>query len=362
MNYLYFWKNMKTEIHEKYMKRCLQLAVQARAFVGHNPMVGAVIVHNDKIIGEGYHRQFGKEHAEVMAIQSVKDKNLLSDSSIYVSLEPCAHVGKTPPCADLIIKHKIPRVYIACKDSFSLVSGKGIKKLKKTCQVVKVGILEKEAIALNRSFFNYQEKQRPFIILKWAESLDSFIDVERAANHKGSFQISNLESKFYNHYWRAEESAILIGKQTALIDNPKLSVRKVEGNNPIRMVIDKNLAIPSSNHLFDQSQETWIFNSIQTKMEGINHYVKLDFTRDIISQMMDYCFNQNIKSIIIEGGKTTIEGFIKAKVWDEIRVFKSDSLLNRGLEAPNIIGMEPSEIKSIGNNKIYLFHPENNVK
>ncbi len=342
------------------MRRCLQLASQARSFVGHNPMVGAVIVHNDIIIGEGYHREFGKEHAEVMAIQNVKDKSLLSESSLYVSLEPCAHKGKTPPCADLIIKHSIPHVYIACKDPFSQVAGKGIKKLKKVCKTVKVGILEKEAIALNIAFFNYQEKERPFIILKWAESLDSFIDVERAQNHKGSFQISNLESKFYNHLWRAEATAILIGKQTALIDNPKLSVRKVMGTNPIRMVIDKNLAIPSSNHILDQSQETWIFNDIETKMVGIVHYVKLDFSKNIIEKMMHYCYEQNIKSIIIEGGKHTIEGFLKSNVWDEIRVFKSDSLLKRGLEAPNIIGMEPSEVKNIGNNKIYLFHPENN--
>ncbi len=339
------------------MRRCLQLASQARAFVGHNPMVGAVVVHNNKIIGEGYHRQYGKEHAEVMAIQNVQNKELLSESSIYVSLEPCAHTGKTPPCLDLILKHQIPKVYIACQDPFSLVSGKSIKKLKKHCKEVQVGILEKEAMDLNRSFFNYQEQERPFVILKWAESLDSFIDVERATNHKGSFQISNLESKFYNHFWRAEESAILIGKQTALIDNPKLSVRKVKGNSPIRMVIDKFLAIPSSNHILDQSQETWIFNGIETKMDGIIHYVKLDFSKDIIVQMMKYCYDQNIKSIIIEGGKHTIDGFLKSGVWDEIRVFKSNSLLKRGLKAPNIIGMDPSEIKKIGDNKIYVFHP-----
>ncbi len=351
---------MKAELHEKYMRRCLQLAGQARAFVGHNPMVGAVIVYKDKIIGEGYHRQFGKEHAEVMAIKNVKDKSLLSECALYVSLEPCAHTGKTPPCTNLIIEHKIPKVYIACQDPFSLVAGKGIKKLKKKCKEVVVGILESEAIELNRSFFNYQEKLRPFIILKWAESLDSFIDIERAINHKGSFQISNLESKFYNHFWRAEENAILIGKQTALIDNPKLSVRKVQGNNPIRMVIDKHLAIPKKNNILDQSQETWIFNAIETKMVGIIHYVKLDFSKNIIEQMMEYCYNQNIKSIIVEGGKHTIEGFLKAHIWDEIRVFKSNSLLKRGLQAPNIIGMEPSEVKKIGNNKIYIFHPENN--
>jgi diaminohydroxyphosphoribosylaminopyrimidine deaminase/5-amino-6-(5-phosphoribosylamino)uracil reductase len=349
---------MKTDPHHIYMQRCLQLASQSRAFVGTNPMVGSVIVHEGKIIGEGYHREFGKEHAEVMAINNVKDKSLLVDSTLYVNLEPCAHHGKTPPCANLIIEHKIPKVYIATQDPFSLVAGKGIKKLKKHCKEVHVGLMEKEAIDLNRAFFRREEKNRPFIILKWAESLDSFIDIERSEDHIGSFQISNLQSKYYNHYWRSQEKAILIGKQTALVDNPKLTVRKVKGNNPIRMVIDKNLAIPPHNHLLDQNIVTWVFNSHQTKMDGIIHYVKLDFKKEVLPQLLDYCHLNGIRSIIIEGGKYTINRFLQAKLWDEIRVFKSDILLKTGLEAPNITGMEPTDIKSIGSNKIYIFHPE----
>ena len=318
---------------EKYIFRCIQLAQNGLCNAAPNPMVGAVIVHNDKIIGEGYHARCGEAHAEVNAIRSVKDKSLLKESTIYVSLEPCSHYGKTPPCADLIIEQGIPRVVIGCMDPFSLVAGRGINKLRNAGIDVTVGVLEDECRQLIRRFITFHTEKRPYILLKWAQSADGYIDKERKDG--SPVILSSSLTTMLVHKKRAEYSAILVGRNTALLDNPSLTTRHWFGKNPVRLVIDKDLSLPSSLHLFDGSVRTLVF----TQREDYPNYpqtefIKLDFSKDILPQIMEVLYQEKLQSLIVEGGSILLQSFIDAGLWDEARIEVSPTLLEKGITAP----------------------------
>ncbi|MBA3972213.1 MAG: bifunctional diaminohydroxyphosphoribosylaminopyrimidine deaminase/5-amino-6-(5-phosphoribosylamino)uracil reductase RibD, partial [Bacteroidetes bacterium] len=283
--------------HETYMKRCLELAVKGLGNAAPNPMVGSLVVCDDKIIGEGYHEQYGQAHAEVNAINAVDDKELLKRSTLYVNLEPCSHFGKTPPCADLIIEHKIPNVIIGNIDSNSLVSGRGIEKMIKAGIDVRTGILEDDCRKLNKRFFTYHEKKRPYIILKWAQTADGFIDARRNdENTSKPVQISNSDSKKLLHLWRSQEQAIMIGTNTALLDDPMLTVREVKGKNPLRITVDKWLRIPKQFNLFDKSTPTLIFTSTDGASETNLEYKKIDFDKKVIPQVLEELYKRNVHS------------------------------------------------------------------
>ena len=319
---------------EFFMNRCLELASKGLERVSPNPMVGSVIVYENKIIGEGYHMKYGKEHAEVNAIASVKDKSLLKDSTLYVNLEPCAHFGKTPPCSNLIIEHKIPKVVIGCVDTFSDVNGKGIMKMEKAGIKVSIGVLEKESRELNKRFFNFHEKKRPYIILKWAESKDGFIAPK---DQTAPFWMTCSDSKKLVHQYRAEEDAILVGRITAEKDNPSLTVREVTGKNPTRIVIDKDLKLSKKLNLFNNQAKTIIFNSIKTEEIDSNYYIKIDFN-NLIENILQELYKQNIQSLIIEGGAKTLQSFIDKKLWEEARIFTANRTLVEGVKAPTLDG------------------------
>ena len=339
-----------------YMQRCIDLASRGIAQVAPNPMVGAVLVYEDRVIGEGYHMHYGQAHAEVNCLASVKaeDQQLISRSTLYVSLEPCNHFGKTPPCSDLIIKNKIPEVVIGCSDSFEKVNGTGIQKLKEAGINVKCGILEEEAQFLNRRFFTFHQKQRPYIILKWAQSKDGFIAAD--ANHRT--KISNEITDKLVHQWRSEESAIMVGTHTVHFDNPELTVRHVSGRNPVRVIIDKNLSIPDNSKILNQEAPTIIFNEISDIEKGLNRFVKLDFAQDSLSQMMSYLYQEKIMSVIVEGGQKLLQSFIDQHLWDEARVIKNKDLeLQRGVAAPKLNAVEKKEDGfELQNNRINFYY------
>ena len=324
------------KVQEKYIKRCIELAKNGLGTTYPNPLVGCVIVYENKIIGEGWHKKSGEAHAEVIAIESVQNKELLSSSTLYVSLEPCSHFGKTPPCADLILKYKIPNVFIGTIDPNSKVAGKGIQKLKDSGVNVTFGILEKECNELNKRFFTFHRKNRPFIILKWAESSDGFISPKNKDEQKPVW-ISNEYSRQLVHKWRSEEQAILVGTQTIIDDNPSLTVRNWVGNNPIRVVIDRENTIDSSYNVFDNQAKTIVFSNKEvTSNSDTIQYIKVDFDKNSTQVIVDKLFENNIQSIIIEGGKKTIQSFIDAHLWDEARVFIGGINLNKGTKAPKI--------------------------
>ena len=299
-----------------------------------NPLVGCVIVYENKIIGEGWHKKSGEAHAEVIAIESVQNKKLLSSSTLYVSLEPCSHFGKTPPCADLILKYKIPNVVIGTIDPNSKVAGKGIQKLKDSGVNVTFGILEKECNELNKRFFTFHRKSRPFIILKWAESSDGFISPKNRSEEKPVW-ISNEYSRQLVHKWRSEEQAILVGTQTIIDDNPSLTVRDWTGENPIRVIIDKENNVDSSKNVFDNQAKTIVFSSkeVNSNSETIQN-IKIDFDINSTQTIVEKLYENNIQSIIIEGGSKTIQSFIDANIWDEARVFIGEIKLHDGTKAP----------------------------
>ena len=318
---------------EKYMARCIQLAQNGLCNAAPNPMVGAVIVHHDTIIGEGYHARCGEAHAEVNAIRSVKDESLLKESTIYVSLEPCSHHGKTPPCADLIISKQIPKVVIGCKDPFALVAGRGIQKLRDAGIEVKVGVLENECMQLIERFVTFHTKKRPFILLKWAESADGFIDCQRTEG-KPVLLSSPLTSMLV-HKLRADYSAILVGKRTALLDNPSLTTRSWYGKNPTRIVIDKDLSLPANLHLFNEEAPTIVFTqATQTPDYPQTEFVQLNFAEDILPQIMEALYQRKLQSLMVEGGNYTLQSFIDAGLWDEVRIEVSPIHLNEGVKAP----------------------------
>ena len=321
-------------IDEQYMSRCIQLAELGAGNVAPNPMVGAILVYDDKIIGEGYHKKYGEAHAEVNCINSVEEKNkhLIEKSTIYVSLEPCAHYGKTPPCADLIIKNNIPKVVIGTKDIYKEVAGAGIEKLKNAGIEVLTGVLENECIDLNKRFFTFHQKQRPYIILKWAQSANGKIG---SANNE-RILISNDYSNRLVHRWRSEESAILVGTNTALKDNPSLTTRLWKGKNPIRIVIDKNLKLPHELKIFSKTTNTIIFNSLKNTIEENVEYIKLE-NKNFLEEMLRALYKLNIQSMLVEGGAKTLQSFIDAGLWDEARVITNEEMIiESGIDAPEI--------------------------
>ena len=319
---------------EKYIRRCIQLARNGMCNAAPNPMVGAVIVHNDRIIGEGYHARCGEGHAEVNAIRSVKDESLLQESTIYVSLEPCSHYGKTPPCADLIIRKGIPRVVVGCVDPFSLVSGRGIQKLKDAGIDVKVGVLEAECRQLIKRFVTFNTQQRPYITLKWAESADGFIDINREEGQP--VVLSTPITSMYVHKQRAEHHAILVGRRTALLDNPSLTTRNWYGKNPVRLVIDKELTLPTSLKLFDGSAPTWIFTAQDKASTSQVIYFKLDFSRSILPQILQKLYENKLQALLVEGGSRLLQSFIDEGLWDEIYTEHSAKVLENGVKEPVI--------------------------
>ncbi|MFA6057590.1 MAG: bifunctional diaminohydroxyphosphoribosylaminopyrimidine deaminase/5-amino-6-(5-phosphoribosylamino)uracil reductase RibD [Taibaiella sp.] len=341
-------------IREQYMQRCIDLALKGAGHVSPNPMVGAVLVYNNQIIGEGWHKQYGQAHAEVNCIASVSDDNreLIRKSTLYVSLEPCAHYGKTPPCADLIVQHNIPEVIIGCTDSFKEVSGKGIAKLKAAGVKVTLGVLEKECRWLNRRFFTRQELSRPYIILKWAQSDDAFIAPEGGKH----FMLSNIFSQKMVQKMRSEEDAILVGYNTALHDNPKLNNRYGSGKQPLRIVIDPELKLPHELQLFDQSQRTIVFNYLKSEEKENIQWLQLNRDRSFAQQIMELL--KNINSIIIEGGSKTLQAFIDTDLWDEAVVFKTPHLLQRGTKAPQLKNSIRADQLQLQNDSINIYHHE----
>jgi len=324
---------------EKYIRRCIQLAQNGLGTTYPNPMVGSVIVYEDTIIGEGWHKKAGEPHAEVNAINSVKDKSLLQKATIYVSLEPCSHFGKTPPCSDLIVKNKIPKVVIGTVDPNVKVAGNGIKKLVEAGINVTVGILENECNELNKRFFTFHQKKRPYIILKWAESQDGFISPKEKSEQKPVW-ITNTYSRQLVHKWRSEEQAILVGTQTVIDDNPKLDVRDWTGKNPTRIVLDRNNRIEKSRNVFDNQSKTLFFSKEKTNNDKENLiFETLDFEKNIASQVADALYKHQIQSVIIEGGRQTIQTFIDANLWDEARIFKGNILFKEGTAAPILNGI-----------------------
>ena len=320
---------MKYEVQDElYMMRCLQLAVMAEGQTSPNPMVGAVVVHDGKIIGEGYHHRAGEPHAEPNAIASVKDESLLKEATMYVSLEPCSHWGKTPPCADLIVRKGLKKVVIATLDPNPKVAGRGVKILQDAGIEVVVGVLEEEARWLNRRFMTVQEKHRPYVILKWAETADGIIDVCREEKGNGPIKISNSVTKTLNHQVRVEEDAIMVATCTALLDDPHLTVTKWTGRNPVRVLLDRSLRVPADYRIFDDAARTIVFvdyrlqiTDYRLQRTGDNvEFVGIDFEGNIVQSVMDELYKRGVMSIIIEGGAKWLQTVIDSGLWDEARV------------------------------------------
>ena len=341
------------------MQRAVSLAKKGTRLAYPNPCVGAVIVCDGKIIGEGYTSAYGGPHAEVNAINSVADESLLSKSTLYVTLEPCAHYGKTPPCANLIEAKKIPKIYIGCVDTFAAVAGKGIEILLKAGREVHVGVLEKECIELHKRFFTYHNKKRPYIVLKWAETQDGFIDKKREVNSLEEAKptwISNELSKQKVHQIRAMEHAILVGTNTALKDNPTLTTRSYGGVSPVRILIDKNLRVPKTYHLYNGEVKTIIFTEQEASNESVQ-FAKIDFSKSILPQIMEVLYQEKIQSVLVEGGKQLLESFIEQDLWDEAFVFVGNDKFEKGVKAP-VLGVNPNETYALGTNTVKHYTKE----
>jgi diaminohydroxyphosphoribosylaminopyrimidine deaminase / 5-amino-6-(5-phosphoribosylamino)uracil reductase len=326
-------KNPEHHTDSIFMMRALELALEGSGYVSPNPLVGCVIVHDDKIIGEGWHRKYGEAHAEVNAVNSVENKSLLQESTVYVNLEPCSHFGKTPPCADMLITNRVKKVVVANLDSNPIVAGNGVKKLRDAGIHVITGICEEEGRELNKRFFTFMEKQRPYIILKWAQTADDFI----ARENYDSKWISNEYSRQLVHKWRTEEDALLIGTKTAAHDNPQLNVRDWTGRNPVRVVLDRFLRLDPKLHVFDNKQKTICYNVMNHEEHNGMSLIRLD-DKDFIKNVLTDLYKQKIQSVIIEGGSQTLLSFVEAGLWDEARIFISPHTFIKGIAAPMITG------------------------
>ncbi|MCR9181821.1 MAG: bifunctional diaminohydroxyphosphoribosylaminopyrimidine deaminase/5-amino-6-(5-phosphoribosylamino)uracil reductase RibD [Flavobacteriaceae bacterium] len=343
--------------HQKYIQRCIDLAQNGLGKTYPNPMVGSVVVYKDSIIGEGWHQKAGEPHAEVNAIAGVKDKSLLKKATIYVSLEPCSHFGKTPPCADLIIAHKIPKVVVGCLDPNPKVAGRGVKKLLESGCEVAVGILENECKNLNKRFFTFHQKKRPYIILKWAQTADGFIAPKEQETGK-PFWITGSASKQLLHKWRSEEQAILVGTTTVLKDNPQLTNRIWEGNNPVRVVLDQHLKINKEAAVLDGTMKTIVITSNnQTDFPVYKnvHFETVVFDKNLSQHICEVLYNHQIQSVIIEGGTQTLMTFIESNLWDQARVFTSQKILNQGIKAP-VLNKNINQTVQISEDQLSLFY------
>lgn len=323
-------------VEEKYMHRCLQLAQFGGGYVSPNPMVGAVLVINDEIIGEGYHRRFGEAHAEPNAINSVENKELLKQATLYVNLEPCSFYGKTPPCADLIVRSGIPRVVIGTLDPHPKVSGKGVKILEEAGIEVAVGVLKQECRELNKRFFIFQEQKRPYVLLKWAQTRDGFMDKLRSNATQTPLLISNNITKLLTHKMRSENQSILVSTNTVLLDNPSLTVRNWSGKNPIRIALDRQGKIPASYHLKDGVVKTYIFTTKEKQDKNHLQYIKIDFDEECLKTILTKIYEKNIHSVLVEGGSQLLRSFIKAGLWDEANVEVSPQKVEKGIAAPQL--------------------------
>ncbi|WP_224482607.1 bifunctional diaminohydroxyphosphoribosylaminopyrimidine deaminase/5-amino-6-(5-phosphoribosylamino)uracil reductase RibD [Robertkochia aurantiaca] len=350
-------------IHEFYINRCIQLAKNGLGNTYPNPFVGCIIVHDDKVIGEGYTSPAGGNHAEVNAIESVSDKSLLKESTLYVSLEPCSHFGKTPPCSDLIIRYGIPRVVIGSTDSNELVSGKGIARLRAAGCEVMTGILENVCDWSHRRFFTFHRKRRPYVILKWAQSQDGFL-APLIREEKKPVWLSSPASRQLVHKWRSEEQAILVGAQTVIDDDPGLTTRDWNGSNPMRVIIDPNARIPLSSKIFhDQVKTIWVVREQEMNQRIANHelsVLKVPGDKDILETIMDLLYQESIQSLIVEGGSKTLQRFSDQNLWDEARIFRSETIIKDGVKAPVIHG-ELKEEKHYDRDLYQLYLNKNNT-
>lgn len=338
---------------ELYMRRALDLANLGTTNVFPNPKVGAVIVHNDRIIGEGYHRKFGEAHAEVNAINSVSNQELLKEATIYVTLEPCAHYGKTPPCALLLKEKQFKRVVIGTIDPFAKVAGKGLELMKSAGIACETGILREECDALNKRFFTFHQQKRPYIILKWAQTTDGFIDADRSENDTGIIRnVSSPETQVLVHQWRTEEAAILVGWKTVLNDNPSLTVRAVHGNNPLRIIIDPTLKAPKDATVFTDGLPTIVLNTLIDKQEGAVQYVKLADLSP--ASQLKALYDLQLLSVFIEGGSFTHQQYIDSGIWDEARVIVGQKNFGSGTPAPTL-SLIPHSTKRFSSDTIHYF-------
>lgn len=339
--------------HELYMHRCLQLAEKGLGNVAPNPLVGAVLVHRERIIGEGYHQYYGQAHAEVNCFESVQneDKHLIANSTLYVNLEPCAHFGKTPPCANRIVQEGVKKVVIANTDPFEKVAGKGIRLLQENEIEVIIGILKKEGAWLNRRFFTFHQRKRPYIILKWAQTENGFF----APKDGSRFQITDEVSQKINHQWRAEEAAILVGFNTAMNDNPQLTNHYSKGNQPLRIALDSNLTLPISHHLFDEKTSTWIVNSqINEEQENLR-FLKLDFQNKLLENLLQELFVAGKNSVIVEGGAKLLQSFVAANLWDEARILIAPNRLQSGIDAPLLQNEQLLSATQLANDELKIY-------
>jgi diaminohydroxyphosphoribosylaminopyrimidine deaminase/5-amino-6-(5-phosphoribosylamino)uracil reductase len=321
------------DMRERFMLRCLDLAKMGMGSVSPNPMVGSVLVYEDKIVSEGYHQKYGGPHAEVNAINNLSDKSLLSKCTLYVNLEPCAHFGKTPPCSDLIIANNIPNVVIGSRDPFDQVDGRGIEKLKKAGINVTTGVLEDECYHLNRRFFTFHKKKRPYIILKWAQTANGLM----SGGIDDPQMISGIDAQEWVHKWRSEEDAFMVGTGTVLEDNPKLNTRLWKGKDPIRVTIDRKLKIPETHYFLDNNSDTLIFTEKLSKKEKRTEWIPADLEYNFYKSFVSELYKRNIQSVVIEGGRILLKYFISEGAWDEARIFTSKKrIFNLGLKAPKL--------------------------
>ncbi len=344
--------------HDVYMRRCLELARLGSGSVSPNPMVGALLEHEGKVIAENYHQKYGDPHAEALVIEEVRTKygeraeKIFSTATMYVSLEPCAHHGKTPPCAGRIVRHRIPRVVVACRDPFDKVNGQGIRILEEGGVEVIEGVLEEEALWLNRRFITRIKHQRPYIILKWAQTADRYM----ASTDGKQRWITGAEAKQLVHRWRSEEDAVLVGTNTALVDNPQLTVREWSGRNPKRILIDKQLTVPADAKLFDHVAETIVFNALESDWkENVKHIALENFDWYLPQNIAFQLYLMDVQSLIIEGGRKTLNQFIEAGLWDEARVFTSPSVWGAGVAAP-VLQCERASIQQVGPDQLEIFY------
>jgi diaminohydroxyphosphoribosylaminopyrimidine deaminase / 5-amino-6-(5-phosphoribosylamino)uracil reductase len=340
--------------HESYMQRCVDLAYLGQGNVSPNPMVGCVIVKNGLIIGEGYHSEYGGKHAEIKAIESVLDQKEIENSTVYISLEPCVHHGKTPPCVNELINRKIKIAVIGSRDSNPIVGGKGIESLKRAGIEVHENVLSEACRTLNKRFFTFHEKRRPYVILKWAQTSDGYLDKNREIGEKGVNWISSPESKVLVHKWRSEEQSILVGRNTILNDNPSLTVREISGKNPTRIVIDSQLQLSKDVNIFSKDAPTLVFNRLKNdKTDGVE-WIKISETST--KHILDELFKRNIQSVLVEGGSRTLQYFIIDNVWDEARVIVGDVKFGDGVKAP-VMNKVPSRAHQFSDHDtIYYYH------
>ncbi len=351
---------------ERYMQRCIELALQGIGKVAPNPMVGAVLVYGDRILAEGFHEQYGQAHAEVNCFNHVskEDEGLLPAATLYISLEPCAHFGKTPPCADLIIRKQVKKVVIGCRDPFEQVNGKGIEKLENAGVEVVTGVMNDECLQLNKRFFTFHTHRRPYIILKWAQTANGMIagrqPVQGSNEPATRLIISNEQTNRFVHKWRSEEAAILVGANTALADDPSLTNRLWSGNSPVRMVLDPSLRLPMGLKVYDRNQLTILLNYVKTEEQKGLVYYQLDRSQEVVEQILHACYQKKLLSLIVEGGARLLQSFISKGLWDEARIITNTTqVLEEGLKAPSLPKQKPAAEEMVLTDSItYYTNPQ----